>query len=229
VLGKPNAEPALRLLQNMCCDKAARSVVLRADGVALLLRLLESDPAAVKQERPAVAAHLAGSLLNLLAPSSETAAAKHAFVKASGLQIACKVREGSLRECGCPLAPVVDTLIPHQQALAAWGRYDTSMATQRLRLLLADIGKLAAYAPQLQAAALDACNSARSRAAYAGRHPDITSDGLDVSADVIAGAGRGVVLGTQRMPASERIAASVLTHGKDLAAVPVAPPATAEA
>lgn len=49
------------------------------------------------------------------------------------------------------------------QVLAIWGRYDHSVATLRLRLLLADIGKLQQYTLSLHQTALDACTSARTQ------------------------------------------------------------------
>lgn len=110
------------------------------------------------------------------------------------------------------------------QVLAAWGRYDHSTAALRLRLLLADISKLQQYTLTLHQTALDACTSARTAAtqAPAGSARGTSGPGAgqlvvpDVSAEVIAGAGKGIPLGVPRMPASERLTAVVLQHGKDL-------------
>jgi len=124
------------------------------------------------------------------------------------------------------------------QVLADWGRYDSSPATLRLRLLLADLAKLQQYATKLHQTALDASThsargggghaaqpgSARSSAAggvmrdpTGGRLLTTTASGrsVEVGPDVIAMAGKGIPLGTPRMPASERITAVVLQHGKD--------------
>lgn len=110
------------------------------------------------------------------------------------------------------------------QVLAAWGRYDRSAAAVRLRLLLADIGRLQQYTLTLHQTALDACTSAHTAAtqAPAGSAHGTSGPGAgqlvvpDVSAEVIAGAGKGIPLGVPRMPASERLTAVVLQHGKDL-------------
>lgn len=112
--------------------------------------------------------------------------------------------------------------------LADWGRYDSSPATLRLRLLLADLGKLQQFAARLQKTALDASTSARSGAveqpaagagpgsarmsAAGGQQP--ANLAVSLSPDVVAMAGLGIPLGTPRMPASERITAVVLQHGK---------------
>lgn len=127
------------------------------------------------------------------------------------------------------------------QVLADWGRYDSSPATLRLRLLLADLAKLQQYATKLHQTALDAStHSARSggglaaqpgsarssiiggglresAAAIGGRLLMTTASGrsVEVGPDVFAMAGNGIPLGTPRMPASERITAVVLQHGKD--------------
>lgn len=126
----------------------------------------------------------------------------------------------------------------HVQVLADWGRYDFSSATLRLRLLLSDIGKLQQYAVRLHQTALDASTSARNARgpnapdspagqpgssrgagpgleAAAGGQPSGRST-VGVSAAIIASAGMGIPLGTPRMPASERLTAMVLQHGRNL-------------
>jgi hypothetical protein len=120
--------------------------------------------------------------------------------------------------------------------LASWGRYDHSAATLRLRLLLADIGMLQQYAVQLHQTALDASTSARNTGAASmsssgqitsAHGPGNVAGGrvvgpglgqlvvLDVEPEVLAMAGKGIPLGTPRMPASERITAVVLQHGRN--------------
>jgi hypothetical protein len=126
--------------------------------------------------------------------------------------------------------------VPGVQVLATWGRYDHSAATLRLRLLLADISKLQQYAVQLHQTALDASTPARNTGpAIASSLGQMTSasgpgsvaggrvagPGLgqlvvpDVEPEVLAMAGKGIPLGTPRMPASERITAVVLQHGRN--------------
>jgi hypothetical protein len=108
--------------------------------------------------------------------------------------------------------------------LAAWGRYDHSAAALRLRLLLADIGKLQQYTLTLHQTALDACTSARTAmtqaplgSARGNSGPGAGQLGVpDVSAEVIAAACKGIPLGVPRMPASDRLTAVVLQHGRDL-------------
>jgi hypothetical protein len=123
------------------------------------------------------------------------------------------------------------------QVLATWGRYDSSAATLRLRLLLTDLGKLQQYAVALHQTALDASLSARTHDATARgagsaraaggvaaaavgsatgqNHAQLPGAGtLEVAPEVLAMAGKGIPLGAARMPASERITAVVLEHGK---------------
>lgn len=128
-----------------------------------------------------------------------------------------------------------DANVSMLQVLAMWGRYDHSAATLRLRLLLADIGKLQQYAVQLHQTALDASTSARNNGpaipsssgqVTSARGPGSAAGGRfagpglgqlvvpDVETEVSAMAGKGIPLGTPRMPASERITAVVLQHGR---------------
>jgi hypothetical protein len=136
------------------------------------------------------------------------------------------------------------------QVLAAWGRYDCSPATLRLRLLLTDLGKLQQYSVKLHQTALDAslpsartqhaADLAAAAVAAAGSQSGAGQLGsawgavslagglgavapvqqqgglglLDVSPELLANAGKGVVLGTPSMPASERLTVAVLEHGK---------------
>jgi hypothetical protein len=69
-----------------------RHALLKAGGIPLLLGLLAANPLALKVEQPRVAAHLAGTLLNMVAGDGDSTAAKHMFVKAGGMEIGCKVR-----------------------------------------------------------------------------------------------------------------------------------------
>lgn len=133
-----------------------------------------------------------------------------------------------------PPAPLTACAPLLLQALAELGRNDASATTLRLRLLLAELSHNAQWTLRVQDAALDACTlSARAAAAAA---PGISSGGAasggtgaarSADADAVAElaanaaaaaavAGLGIPLGTPRMPASDRITAEVLRHGKQL-------------
>lgn len=128
---------------------------------------------------------------------------------------------------GC--AALLPLISLSKQVLADWGRYDCSAATLRLRLLLNNIGRLQQHAGKLQQAAAAASlaphlacdvNGAPLQSAYdtaaAGWGQALSSQTwLEVAPEVIASAGKGIPLGTPRMPASERITAVVLQHGKN--------------
>lgn len=87
--------PALMLLQNMTCDRLCRAATIKAEGVQLLVVLLGYEPALLKQQT-SLAAHLAGSLCNLVVADGEVSAPKQAFIKAGGLQLACRVSRGAV-------------------------------------------------------------------------------------------------------------------------------------
>jgi hypothetical protein len=72
----------------------SRHSLLKAGGIPLLLGLLAANPLALKVEQPRVAAHLTGTLLNMVAGDGDSTAGKHMFVKAGGMEIGCKVRGG---------------------------------------------------------------------------------------------------------------------------------------
>lgn len=79
-------------ISHTCSPPMTRHALLKAGGIPLLLGLLAANPLALKVEQPRVAAHLAGTLLNMVAGDGDSTAAKHMFVKAGGMEIGCKVR-----------------------------------------------------------------------------------------------------------------------------------------
>lgn len=68
----------------------------------MLLRVLSANPMALKQQQPRVAAHITGTLANLICSENESSAAKHIFAKAGGLEICCKVGDSA----GVPPPPL---------------------------------------------------------------------------------------------------------------------------
>lgn len=73
----------------LCC---CRVTLLKAGAIDLLLRLLAANPMALKQQHPRVAAHITGTLVNLVSGDGDSTTAKHMFAKAGGLEVGCKVR-----------------------------------------------------------------------------------------------------------------------------------------
>lgn len=121
------------------------------------------------------------------------------------------------------------------QAIAEWGRADPPPYVIRLRLLLHEVSHSPQYTTRVQDVALDAGslsarvaamaadNSASPRTAGIAGTPGsgtARSDrpgGVTTAAaetDYVDKLSKGVVLGTPRMPVSDRIAAAVMKHGK---------------
>lgn len=89
-LAKPTSEAALLLLQNLCNDGVARSAATKAGAVPALVQLLAQHAEWLKQ-RPALSGCLAGTLCNLVVADPQGHLAKQRFVKAGGVEAACKV------------------------------------------------------------------------------------------------------------------------------------------
>eukprot|EP00775_Hariotina_reticulata_P009419 gene9419-9584_t len=205
-LQKPNAEPALLLVQNAACDKQCRQLMRKMDAVQVLLELLQQ--AAWLRHHNELSAPIAGALTNLVVTESggshsggsdAVAMVKQSFVKAGGIEVTCK-------------------------ALAEWGRASATPATARLRLLLADVSNSPQFAIRVQETPLDVSSlSARSLMAGSGNinSPRISSPSTAAANAASASPDTGghtictkPTLGTVRMPASHRISAEVLLHAK---------------
>jgi hypothetical protein len=103
VLQKPNAEAALLLLQNASCDRLTRQALHKAEALRVLLDLLVSNAAWLKQQ-PKLSGPLAGLLSNLVVADNDSNAAKQAFVRAGGIEAVCQVRQlyyGQQSSFGC--------------------------------------------------------------------------------------------------------------------------------
>ena len=114
------------------------------------------------------------------------------------------------------------------QALAQWGRHDTQAAVLRLRLLLSEVSRACGgqLAQHVQQCALDAStmsargmlqfNDAAGHCAFpaGSRTDEAAGQGPGQGLGAARPPGVGVVLGAPHMPASERITAAVLLHGR---------------
>lgn len=182
VLQKPNAEAALMLLQNASCDRLTRQALHKAEALPVLLELLVSNANLLKVQ-PRLSGPLAGFLSNMVVGDSDSNTAKQAFVRAGGIEAVCKV-------------------------LSEWGRYDRAPATQRLQLLLSEVSSTPQYTMRVQ-------ELAGGNAMLAGGQPG-SSRAAPTAPGSTSGAaallGKGVPLGTPRMPASDRITSEVLKH-----------------
>lgn len=104
--------------------------------------------------------------------------------------------------------PNTFSFIPQHQVLSEWGRYDRAPATQRLQLLLSEVSSTPQYTMRVQ-------ELAGGNAMLAGGQPG-SSRAAPTAPGSTSGAaallGKGVPLGTPRMPASDRITSEVLKH-----------------
>jgi hypothetical protein len=106
------------------------------------------------------------------------------------------------------LCCLLSFITPHAQVLTEWGRYDRAPATQRLQLLLNEISSTPQYTMRVQqlAGANNMTATGQPCSNRAASNPSTSTSGT------AALLGKGVLLGTPRMPASDRITTEVLRH-----------------
>jgi hypothetical protein len=95
------------------------------------------------------------------------------------------------------------------QVLTEWGRYDRAPATQRLQLLLSEVSATPHFATRVQELANGNTSLACGGQLGSGRSATTT---VISASGTCAVQGKGIPLGTPRMPASDRIATEVLKH-----------------